>query len=305
MASADHAASPRSLSSPGARGAEERAASSAPTPAAEASLENAARPSPHESRLMDAFGKGRPALIVYLMAGYPDRDTSLESLRAAARGGADVIELGVPYGDPLADGPVIAEAAKVAREQEGGFGLVHALQVAEVFGADPGVEEAPPVVVMTYLNPLMRLGLPAAAERMRDAGIAGVIVPDMPPEAAASWKRVSGGIDTVFLAAPTSTDERLAIVAAASEGFVYCVSSTGITGERDTLALGLADQVERIRAHTTLPVAVGFGVSTPEQAAQVAAIADGVIVGSAIVKRQHDPDQVERFVHQLSEAVSG
>ena len=257
------------------------------------------------SRLTAAFGKGRPALVTYLMAGYPDRDTSLESLRAAARGGADVIELGVPYGDPLADGPVIAEAAKVAREQEGGFGLVHALQVAEAFLADPGVEDAPPVVVMTYLNPLMRLGLPTAAERMRDAGIAGVIVPDMPPEAAASWKRVSAGIDTVFLTAPTSTDERLSIVAAASEGFVYCVSATGITGERDTLALGLADQVERIRAHTTLPVAVGFGVSTPAQAAQVAAIADGVIVGSAIVKRQKDPDQVERFVHQLSEAVSG
>jgi tryptophan synthase alpha chain len=239
------------------------------------------------------------------MAGYPDRETSLKALRAAARGGADVIELGVPYGDPLADGPVIAEAARVAREQEGGFGLTHALQVAEAFVRDPGVTRVPPVVMMTYLNPLMRMGLPAAAVAMREAGAAGVIVPDMPPEAAAPWLRVAEGLDTVFLVAPTSTDERLAAVTAASRGFVYCVSATGITGERESLALGLADQVERIREHTSLPVAVGFGVSTPAQAAQVAAIADGVIVGSAIVKRQRDPDGVERFVSELARAVAG
>jgi tryptophan synthase alpha chain len=248
---------------------------------------------------------GRPALVTYLMTGYPARETSLEALRAAGRGGADVIELGVPYGDPLADGPVIAEAAKVAREQEGGFGLVHALQVAEAFVRDPGVDVAPPVVVMTYLNPLMRIGLPAAASAMRQAGVAGVIVPDMPPEAATPWLRVSEDLDTVFLAAPTSTDERLATLTAASRGFVYCVSATGITGERESIALGLADQVERIRTHTALPVAVGFGVSTAAHAAQVAAIADGVIVGSAIVKRQHDPAEVELFVRELAAAVSG
>lgn len=257
------------------------------------------------SALTAAFRKGRPALVTYLMAGYPDRATSLAALRAAARGGADVIELGVPYGDPLADGPVIAEAAKVARQQEGGFGLLHALQVASAFVADPGVRQAPPVVVMTYLNPLMRAGLASAAQQMRDAGVAGVIVPDMPPEASAPWRAGAEEIDTVFLAAPTSTDERLEVVGAASQGFVYCVSATGTTGERETLALGLGDHVERVRAHTTLPVAVGFGVSTPEQASQVAAIADGVIVGSAIVKRQHDPAAVERFVRSLAEAVHG
>lgn len=258
----------------------------------------------HASRLTAALRKGRPALVTYLMAGYPDRDTSLEALRAAARGGADVIELGVPYGDPLADGPVIAEAALVAREQEGGFGLVHALQVAAAYLRDPGVDDAPPLVAMTYLNPLMRMGLPAAAERMRLAGVAGVIIPDMPPEAAKPWLAVAEGLDTVFLAAPTSTDERLAIVAAASAGFVYCVSSVGITGERDELALGLSELVDRIRAHTTLPVAVGFGVGTPEQAAQVAAVADGVIVGSAIVRRQREPDEVEAFVRELARAIA-
>lgn len=255
------------------------------------------------SRLTAAFRRGRPALVAYLMAGYPNRAGSLQALRAVARAGADVIELGVPYGDPLADGPVIAEAARVARDQEGGFGLVHALQVAEAFIADPGVAEPPPVVVMTYLNPLMRLGLPAAAARMREAGISGVIVPDMPPEAASPWLRVADGIDTVFLATPTSTPERLAVVTAASQGFVYCVSATGITGERESLALGLAENVERIRAFTTLPVAVGFGVGTPDQAAQVAAFADGVIVGSALVRRQHDPVAVERFAGELAACV--
>lgn len=255
------------------------------------------------SALGVAFAKGRPALVAYLMAGYPDRAVSLAALRAAARGGADVIELGVPYGDPLADGPVIAEAAAIAREQEGGFGLTHALQIAEAFVRDPGVPQAPPLVVMTYLNPLMRFGLPQAAARMREAGVAGVIVPDMPPEAAAPWLRVADGIDTVFLAAPTSTDERLAVVGSASRGFVYCVSTSGVTGERADLALGLAELVARVKARTALPVAVGFGVSTPEQAQQVAAVADGVIVGSAIVKRQDDPAAVERFVASLAAAV--
>lgn len=257
------------------------------------------------SRLTAAFPRDRAALITYLMAGYPDRAMSLESLHAAARAGSDVIELGVPYGDPLADGPVIAEAAAIAREQGGGFGLAESISLAAEFivgtgGADGG--EPPPVVLMTYLNPLMRLGLQHAAEAMREAGVAGIIVPDMPPEAARPWLAVSEDIDTVFLAAPTSTDERMAVVTGASAGFVYCVSTTGTTGERDTLAAGIGALVERIRAHTSLPVAVGFGVSTPEQVAEVARLADGVIVGSAIVKRQGDPAAVGEMVHSLAVA---
>jgi len=181
------------------------------------------------SRLSAAFPSERAALITYLMAGYPERATSLEALRASAGAGADIIELGVPYGDPLADGPVIAGAAKVAREQPGGFGLAESIALAAEFlgEGDARGEALPPVVLMTYLNPLMRFGLARAAEAMRTAGIAGVIVPDMPPEAARPWLAVSSGIDTVFLAAPTSTDDRLAVVAAASAGFVYCVSATG------------------------------------------------------------------------------
>jgi tryptophan synthase alpha chain len=247
------------------------------------------------------------------MAGYPDRATSLEALHAAARAGADVVELGVPYGDPLADGPVIAEAAKVARGQEGGFGLAEAIVLAAEFAGgrvdEPasaaGGDALPPVVLMTYLNPLMRYGLARAADEMRNVGVAGVIVPDMPPESARPWLAVSGGIDTVFLVAPTSTDERLAVVAAASSGFLYCVSSTGITGERAELSADLAVLVSRVRAHSDLPVAIGFGISTPGQAAEVARIADGVIVGSAIVKRQRDPDEVEAFVRSLHVAMDG
>jgi tryptophan synthase alpha chain len=237
------------------------------------------------------------------MAGYPDRAASLEALRSATRSGADIIELGVPYGDPLADGPVIAEAAKVARDQEGGFGLAESIALAGEFIATAEDGPAPPVVLMTYLNPLMRFGLPRAAEAMRAAGIAGVIVPDMPPEAARPWRAVSAGIDTVFLAAPTSTDERLAVVAGASSGFVYCVSTTGVTGERPSMTEGIGGLVARVREHTALPVAVGFGVSGPGQVAEIARVADGVIVGSAVVKRQADPAEVGAFVRRLRTAL--
>ena len=246
------------------------------------------------------FPADRAALVVYLMAGFPDRETSLASLRAAAHGGADVIELGVPYGNPLADGPVIAEAAAVARGA--GFGLAESIELASEFIAAEG-PEAPPVALMTYLNPLMRMGPPRAAAAMREAGIAGVIVPDMPPEAARPWLAAASGIDTVFLVAPTSTPERLATVGAASSGFVYCVSTTGVTGERSELPVELEGLVHQVRAHTTLPIAVGFGIAEPAQVSAVARIADGVVVGSAVVRRQRDPADVGEFVGSLAGAV--
>jgi len=156
---------------------------------------------------------------------------------------------------------------------------------------------------MTYLNPLMRMGLPKAAAAMRAAGISGVIIPDLPPDMAPMWLSVAGGIDTVFLAAPTSTAERLAKVGEMSSGFVYCVSTTGVTGERNELPAELADLVDRVKANTRLPVAVGFGVSTPEQAHAVAASADGVVVGSALVRRQADAAGLKAFCGQLAQAV--
>lgn len=256
------------------------------------------------SALGNAFSPARAALIVYVMAGYPDRETSLACLQAAAEAGEDVIELGVPYGDPLADGPVIATAGHTARAAEGGFGLIEAVGLADGFLRGGSV---PPVVMMTYFNPVLQAGLSETASNARDVGISGFIVPDLPPDGplAQEWVGAAreAGVDTVFLAAPTSTPERLAQVAAASTGFVYCVSATGITGERTELPEDLSDLVARVRAVTPLPVAVGFGISTPEHAAAVARIAEGVVVGSAVVRRQGDPAVLGEYVSELAAAV--
>lgn len=258
------------------------------------------------SGLARGFSRGRPSLVVYLMAGYPDRATSLAGARAAIAAGADVIELGVPYGDAVADGPTIAAAGHAARMQLGGFALRDALDLAAELASDP---DAPPIALMTYVNPILRVGLAETARAAASAGVAGFIVPDLPPggPVASEWVAVARAerVDTVFLVAPTSTSERMEEVAGASTGFVYCVSTTGITGARADLAPDLADLVGRARRHTDLPVAVGFGVSTPEQAAAVARVADGVVVGSAVVERQAEPGEVERFVRSLATAVHG
>ena len=256
--------------------------------------------------LHSAFGHGHPALVAYLMAGFPDRAGSAAGIVAAARAGADLIELGVPYADPLADGPTIVDAADVARSAPGGFGLAETLGLALELTA---AEESPPIALMTYLNPMLSYGFPRLAADAVAAGVGGFIVPDMPPDSpmASRWLDASRplGLETVFLVAPTSTPERIRAVTAASEGFVYVVSSVGVTGERGRLPDSLPDLVERVRAAAPpgLPVAVGFGVSTPEQAAAIAAIADGVIVGSAIVKRQRDAAEVSAFVAGLATAV--
>lgn len=260
--------------------------------------------------LTRGFTPGRASLVAYLMAGFPDRETSLADLRAAARAGADVIELGVPYGDALADGPVIADAGKAAMEAAGGrFGLAETIALAAEFTAESGVPEAPPVALMTYLNPMLRMGLAKVADASAEADVSGFIVPDMPPDGpmTAPWLKAAGsrGLDTVFLAAPTSTPERIRKVAAASRGFVYCVSSVGVTGERAKFASGLADLVAEVKASTRLPVAVGFGISTPEQAGEISKMADGVVVGSAIVRRQRDPDELAEFVQDLCASMYG
>jgi len=261
------------------------------------------------------FPSDRAALVVYLMAGYPDAAGSLAALRAAAVAGADVIELGVPYGDPLADGPTIREAADAARAAApDGFGLRETVALAAEFTANAGAG-APPIALMTYLNPMLTYGLDALARDAADAGVSGFIVPDLPPDSpfTGRWLRAAEplGLDTVFLAAPTSTEERLRTIAEASSGFIYVVSSVGVTGERAELPAELAGLVERVSTARAgnrdprIPVAVGFGVSTPEQAAAVARLADGVVVGSAIVRRQGDPEAMGRFVGELATAVRG
>jgi tryptophan synthase alpha chain len=259
-----------------------------------------------ERTLGSAFGQGRRALITYLMAGYPDEATSARAVVVAARAGADLIELGVPYADPLADGPTIIEAADIARLAPAGFGLAETISLAEALTAN---ETLPPIALMTYLNPMLSYGFPRLAADAAAAGVGGFIVPDLPPDnpLASRWLAASRpyGLETVFLIAPTSTADRIRTVVAASAGFVYVVSSVGVTGERGALPPELPALVERVRREggARLPVAVGFGVSTPEMAAEVARMADGVIVGSAIVKRQRDPGEVAAFVTGLAHAV--
>jgi tryptophan synthase alpha chain len=253
--------------------------------------------------LSSAFGD-KPALIVYLMAGYPDRSSSAEAVRAAVRGGANLIELGVPYSDPVADGPVIARAGHAALSQPGGFGLTDTIALAAQLAAEPSMV---PVALMTYLNPLLRYGFDRAATDASAAGIGGVIVPDLPPDGpfAARWLAAarSAELETVFLVAPTSTSDRVEAIAEASSGFVYCVSSLGVTGERVGAREPLEPLVARVRLATRMPVAVGFGIGTPKRAEEVARFADGVIVGSAAVRRQDDPVELEAFVRTLADAV--
>jgi tryptophan synthase alpha chain len=264
------------------------------------------------SPVATAFGKAnadsRAALVGYLPAGFPTVDGAIEALRAMAAAGADVIEIGLPYSDPLMDGPVIAEA--VHRSLQAGTRVADVLRTVEAVAAT-GVA----VLVMTYWNPIDRYGVAAFSRDLAAAGGSGLITPDLPPEEAGPWLEASDafGLDRVFLAAPSSTDRRLAEIAAASRGFVYAASLMGITGTRDAVSGDAPGLVQRIRPHTALPVAVGLGVSNGAQAAQVAAFADGVIVGSAFVRRvvqaadepsaPAGPDAVTALTAELAAAV--
>jgi tryptophan synthase alpha chain len=234
-----------------------------------------------------AFGKAsadsRAALVGYLPAGFPTVAGAIEAARAMAAAGADIIEIGLPYSDPLMDGPVIAEAVHQALSR--GTRVADVLHTVEAVAAT-GV----PVLVMTYWNPVDRYGVRAFARDLAQAGGAGLITPDLSPEEAAPWLEAADehGLDRVFLAAPSSVDQRLATIAKSCRGFVYAASLMGVTGTREAVGSQAENLVQRIRPHTDLPVAVGLGVSNGAQAAQVAAFADGVIVGTAFVCRLLD-----------------
>jgi tryptophan synthase alpha chain len=223
--------------------------------------------------------RGRAALIPFIVAGDPDLETTEALVIKMAESGADIIELGVPYSDPLADGPTIQAASQRALQKganlEGVFGLAKKLK-----------EITPPLVLLTYFNPIFRYGLKAFAGNCQESGIGGVIIPDLPPEEARPWIEEARklGVDTIFLAAPTSPPERIRLVSKFSRGFIYYVSITGVTGARGKLPEELKSSVQRIKEESKKPVAVGFGISTPEQAKEVSRFADGVIVGSAVVK---------------------
>jgi tryptophan synthase alpha chain len=241
----------------------------------------------------------RAALMPYLMAGYPSIEASASAGLAAAEAGADVIELGIPFSDPLADGPVIHAAATEALAA--GATPHGSLRVCEQISAQV------PVVLMVYVNVVLAAGPEAFALRAAAAGAAGLIVPDLPHDEAGEVRAAcdAEGLALVPLVAPTTTPERVSDIGASARGFVYTVSLTGITGERDELPPRLTETVERVRAASSVPVAVGFGISTPEQASAVGDLADGVIVGTRIVRAAGEggPAAVGEVVGELAEAL--
>jgi tryptophan synthase alpha chain len=241
-----------------------------------------------KQRLAGAFAAGRAGsralLMPFLVAGFPDDRSSVEVARACGEAGADVLEIGIPFSDPIMDGPVIQAAANQV--------LARGSSTAHMIGLAGEAAEAAdvPVVAMTYYNLLYGMGLDRFASAIADAGLCGVIVPDLTVEESADWRKAcaAAGIASVFMASVTSPDDRLRAIGETSEGFVYAASQLGVTGVRQAMSSRARELVSRIRAATELPVAVGIGVSTPEHATEVASYADGVIVGSALVKAVGD-----------------
>ena len=257
------------------------------------------------NRLSDVFirakNENRAALIGYMPAGFPTKERSQEIIAAMVSGGVDIVEVGFPYSDPVMDGPVIQQAAEVA--------LMNRTSAQDVLDVVSSVSV--PALVMSYWNPIERVGVETFAANLATSGGVGVITPDLTVEESEQWinATTSHGIDRVYVVAPSSSDERLAKVTAACSGFVYAASLMGVTGARNSISHSAADLVARVRRVTDLPVAVGLGVSTREQAAQVAHYADGVIVGSAFIKlvleASNEKDGIERVRVLAAELAAG
>ena len=250
--------------------------------------------------------RGHIGLVPFIPAGYPDLETTAASLLAAERGGASVIEVGIPFSDPIADGPTIQEAFT--------FALAKKLKVDDVFAAVASVSGrmSTPLVSMVSYSIVFRMGVERFVKAARQAGFNGLILPDVPPPEA---QRVcdavrAGGLETILLVAPTTTPARRREIAELSSGFVYYLSVSGITGERDTLPADVAENVRQIRGLTDRPVCVGFGIHRPEQVAQLQGVADGAIVGSAYVKRMkahlsEGPDSLAQVVENYTREMLG
>lgn len=244
--------------------------------------------------------EGRAALIGYLPVGFPSYDASVEAMRAMVEAGVDAVEVGMPYSDPLMEGPTIAAAHQAA--------LDAGTRQADVLRAVGAVAASgAPTVVMGYWNPVHRYGFRRWAQALKDAGGAGAITPDLIPEEAPEWLAACRelDLDPIFLVAPSSTDERIGVVGRTNRGFVYAAAVMGVTGARSQLGTGARTLVERVRRQTDLPVGVGLGVSTGAQAAEVAGFADAVIVGSALVTALQDggTEAVGRLAGELAEGV--
>jgi tryptophan synthase alpha chain len=252
------------------------------------------------TRRFDALRKqSRRALVCYVTAGHPDLERSLETLRALEEGGADIIELGVPFSDPIADGPIIQASSQRALEQ----GMTYDGVLDIITRAKPKV----PVVLFSYLNPILAAG-PDALTRAAEAGASGILLTDIPVGADPEREEWVGSSPLAFirLVAPTTPRERMAEIARHGSGFVYLISRLGVTGLQESTATSLPDTISRLRSTTTLPICVGFGISTPVQARSVGNLADGVVVGSALVRAaENGPEEVLILTRSLREALDG
>ena len=256
------------------------------------------------SRIASVFTRANhTALIPYITVGYPNIATTLEVAPLLVRNGCDIIELGVPFSDPLADGATIQRASHEALRQ--GVTPRLCLEVAQELRRQIEI----PLVFMTYYNPVLKFGLEQFCSKCAEVGIDGLIIPDLPPEEGQKLETSTGshGLDLIYLLSPASTEERIRLVAAKASGFVYLVSLTGVTGARNTLPRALEGFVASVRKETEKPLCVGFGVSTPEQARRIARVADGVIVGSRIIQLLDEDKSLKNacsFVKCLREALS-
>jgi len=261
-----------------------------------AAIDAAAPASAVQSRIEACRAEGRAALVGYLPAGFPDVPTSIKAMRAMVDGGVDVVEVGLPYSDPVIDGPTIQRAAEAA--------LVAGMRTRDIFSVVEAVAgTGAPTVVMTYWNPVERWGVPRFAADLADAGGAGLITPDLIPDEAGEWLAAAKehDLDRIFLVAPSSPTERIALTVRACRGLVYATSVMGVTGARQATSTLAPELVRRVRSETDLPIGVGLGVSDGAQAAEVAAYADAVIVGSAFVRRLLDTADRPAALHAISE----
>jgi len=258
------------------------------------------------SRVTSAFNQGHKALVAYVTVGYPSIEATLRVVPLLAQSGADIVELGIPFSDPLADGATIQKASFHALQN--GVTPQLCLEVAQQLSQMVEI----PLVFMTYFNLVFSYGLEEFCSACTSSGIDGLIIPDLPPEEGSNLETITQkqSLDLIYLLAPTSTEERIKLVANRSRGFIYLVSVTGVTGARNKLSSGLGTFVARVRKVATQPLCVGFGISTPEQAGQVARIANGVIVGSRIIQLMETEDNfilpvrnfIEELRHTLDEA---
>ena len=239
------------------------------------------------SKIAAAFSQpGHKALIAYVTVGYPSVEATLKVVPLLAKSGCDIVELGIPFSDPLADGVTIQKSSFHALQN--GVTPQLCLKLAGQLSQKVDI----PLVFMTYYNPVLKYGLEKFSAACAGAGISGIIIPDLPPDEGSDLEAISQrqGLDLIYLLAPTSTEERIRLTAKRSRGFIYLVSVTGVTGARDRVPVDLAEFVARVRKAATQPLCVGFGISTPEQASQIARIADGVIVGSRIIQLMEKED---------------